>query len=125
MSAVLAVEELAGWGVPVPALWACGVGGHGPVVLVGELVVGAAQCCELVEVGAAAVVPWRNVVGVAPGGGPVTSGEDASTVAACQRCFLLGGGEAFGASHLERVAVLVDEQAAKVGAWQQPLQRCG
>ena len=77
------------------------VAGEAPAAFVAEGVVAATQQAEVLYVGGAAVFPPDEVVGVAPGGRPVTAGEDTAAVADRQRLVLRGGREAGGAAEVE------------------------
>ncbi len=65
----------------------------GEVLVVDEVVVGGADEREVGQVGGPAVAPVGLVVGVAPGGWPVASGEDASSVPDGPGDPLVAGGE--------------------------------
>ena len=105
-----------GWGwVPFGA--AVGAFAGGPAAVGGGAVVGAAGQGEVVDVGVAVVVPVGDGVvglGVVAGGG--AAGAGAAAVAVEQHDALGGGGEAFGASEVERfVGVLVVDGEVVVG----------
>src|SRR5690606_847852 len=94
-SAVGAVDvEFAGGGVEVDA----------PVSFVDFAVVVSAEQEQVVDVGAAAVPPGQEVVGVGPGGGGGAAGPAAAAVAGLQGFAHPGGDEAVVASDLQREA---------------------
>ena len=75
------------WWGEVPVVGGAGVvggGGEVPVAFVDEAVMTGAEQDQVVEVGASAVLPFVDVVGVAAGGVGVAAGERAVPVAAFQ-----------------------------------------
>ncbi|ALE91567.1 hypothetical protein AOC05_03115 [Arthrobacter alpinus] len=87
----------------------------GPVALVCEGVVGAAEWCGVVDVVFPAFVPGDDVVGFGPGSGFGAVGEGAAEVAGEQDFALCGGEEALGAADVEDLAAVAEDGAGDVG----------
>lgn len=76
--------------------WGCVVGGagdelEGPLAVVEQGVVAAAEQGGVVEIGFSSVLPGGDVVGFAVGGGGLAAGEGAAEVAGVEEFVLEGG----------------------------------
>jgi hypothetical protein len=111
MSSVEAVSSL-GWGGGEPPV---GAAGQLPAAFVDRPVMGPAQQGEVGEVGGAAVDPVAQVVGVAPGQGPVTVGEDTAAVADGQGVALGGVDDPGRPPHIEGLAGRAPEDWGEQG----------
>ena len=88
------------WGGGQPAV---GVAGQPPAALMDRPMVGSAQQGQVGQVGGAAVEPVAQMVGLAPGRGPVAAGHRTAAVADDQGGALGGGDDPAGPADLQRL----------------------
>ena len=88
------------WGGGQPPV---GVAGQPPAALMDRAMMGAAEQGQVVEVGGAAMEPVSEVVGFAPGRGPVAAGHHTAAVADDQGGALGGGDDPAGPADLQRL----------------------
>ena len=92
------------------------VTGQPPAALVDRPVMGPAQQGQVLEVGGAAMEPMSEMVGFAPGQGPVAAGEHTAAVAHGQGGALGGGHDPAGPADLQRLGWRPATQA-RMAAW--------